>query len=53
MSSYKVKYKVNNSTSQTTLQLNSGSESEAAAKLKSQGTVPKDSEVIILSVERI
>jgi len=51
MSNYKVKYKVDNAHSMRTLQLNGGTESEAIAKLKQQSSVPKDAEVIILSIE--
>ena len=53
MESYRVKYKVNNTTTATTLQLiGNGTESEAIAKLKQQNNVPKDANVIILSIEK-
>jgi hypothetical protein len=52
MPSYRVKYKVKDTQSQTTLQLQGGMESEAIAKLKQQGTVPKDANVIILSIDK-
>jgi hypothetical protein len=53
MASYRVKYKVNNTTTSTTLQLiGNGTESEAIAKLKQQNNVPKDANVIILSIEK-
>lgn len=52
MASYRVRYKVNSSTSGTTLQLQGGTESEAISKLKQQGSVPRDANVIILSIEK-
>jgi hypothetical protein len=52
MASYHVKYKVNNTTSGTILQLQGGAESEAIAKLKQQSKVAKDANVIILSIEK-
>jgi hypothetical protein len=52
MATYYVKYKVNNTTTGTNLQLQAGSESEAIAKLKQQRTVSKDASVIILSIEK-
>jgi hypothetical protein len=52
MASYHVKYKVNNTTSGITLQLQGGTESEAIAKMKQQNNVPKDANVIILSIEK-
>jgi hypothetical protein len=52
MNSYKVKYKVNQTTTSTTLQLHGGSESEAVAKLKQQNSVPKNADVVILSIDK-
>ncbi len=52
MGSYHVKYRVNTTTSSTTIQLEGGMESEAIAKLKQQNSVPKDASVIILSIEK-
>lgn len=52
MASYYVKYKVNNTTTGKTLQLEGGTESEAIAKMKQQNNVPKDANVIILSIEK-
>ena len=52
MANYEVKYKVNNSSSSRRLSLQGGSESEAIAKLKQQGSVPKDANVIILSIKK-
>jgi hypothetical protein len=52
MATYHVKYKVNNTTSGITLQLQAGTESEAIAKMKQQNNVPKDANVIILSIEK-
>ena len=50
MPSYTVKYKVKDSTTSITLNLEGGTESEAIAKMKSQNNVPKDANVIILSI---
>ena len=50
MQSFLVKYKVNNTYSQRTLQLHGGTESEAVAKLKQQNSVAKDANVIILTI---
>jgi hypothetical protein len=52
MATYYVKYKVNNTTSGINLQLQGGTESEAIAKMKQQNNVPKDANVIILSIEK-
>jgi hypothetical protein len=52
MDNYEVKYKVNHTTTSTRLRLQGGGESEAIAKLKSQGTVAKDATVIILSIKK-
>lgn len=52
-SNYKVKYRVGNTQSMRTLQLRDGMESEAIAKLKQQGSVPKEADVVILSIELI
>ncbi len=51
MENYIVKYRVNHTNSKVTLQLHGGTESEAIAKLKQRGTVPKDAIVIVLSIE--
>lgn len=51
MKSYRVKFKVNNSTRSTILQLHGGTESEAIEKIKKSGGVPKDATIIILSIE--
>jgi hypothetical protein len=48
--SYYVKYKVNNTTSGTSMHLYGPNESEAIAKLKAQGSVSRDAVVIILSI---
>lgn len=48
--SYQVKYRVNNTTSSTSMHLYGPNESEAIAKLKAQGSVSKDATVIILSI---
>ena len=53
MASYRVKYKVKHSYSSVTLSLNSGTESEAIDKMKKQHTVPKDADVVILSIEKV
>jgi len=52
MASYYVKYKVNNTTSGIYIQLEGGTESEAIAKMKQQNNVPKEANVIILSIEK-
>ena len=52
MTTYTVKYKVGNTSTGRKLQLQGGSESEAIAKLKQQGSVPKDANVIILSITK-
>lgn len=49
-SSYYVKYKVNNTTSGTSMHLYGPNESEAIAKLRAQGSVPAGATVIILSI---
>jgi hypothetical protein len=48
--SYEVKYKVNNTTSSTSMHLYGPNESEAIAKLKAQGSVASNATVIILSI---
>ena len=57
MNSYRVKYHVVDSASSTnataTIMLHSGSESEAIAVLKQRGTIRKDANAIILSIEKI
>jgi hypothetical protein len=52
MPTYNVKYRVNDSTTSRTLNLVGGTESEAITKLKQQSSVPKDANVIILSIEK-
>lgn len=52
MATYDVKYKVGNTSTGRKLQLQAGSESEAIAKLKQQGSVSKDANVIILSIKK-
>ncbi len=52
MDTYEVKYKVGNTSTGRKLQLKGGGESEAIAKLKEQGSVPKDADVIILSINK-
>ena len=47
-----VKFRVNNSERQTTLNLHSASESEAISVLKQQSSIPKDANVIIYSVTK-
>lgn len=47
---YEVKYKVDNTTTSTILNLQGGTESEAIAKLYSQCTVPRSRQIIILSI---
>lgn len=57
MNSYRVKYRVVDSASSTnataTIMLHSGCESEAITALKQRGTVRKDADVIILSIEKL
>lgn len=57
MNSYRVKYRVVGSASSTnattTIMLHSASESEAIAALKQRGTVRRDADVIILSIEKL
>jgi hypothetical protein len=57
MNSYRVRYRVVDSASSTnataTIMLHSGSESEAITALKQRGTVRKDADVIILSIEKL
>lgn len=53
METYKVKYKVNHTNSQMTMKLHGGSESEAIASLKQKQSIPKNAEVIILSIEKV
>lgn len=48
--SYNVRYKVNNTTSSTSMHLYGPNESEAIAKLKSMGAVAPDALVIVLSI---
>lgn len=52
MASYFVKYKYNMTSGSARLQLQGGTESEAIAKLKQQGRVPNDANVIILSIDK-
>ncbi len=51
MKSFLIKYKVNNTFSQRTIQLHGGTESEAIAKLKQQNSVDKDANVIVLEIK--
>lgn len=57
MNSYRVRYRVVDSASSTnataTIMLHSGSESEVITALKQRGTVRKDADVIILSIEKL
>jgi len=53
MARYNVKYKVKDSTTSITLNLDGGTESEAIAKMKAQNNVPKDAQVIILSITKV
>ena len=57
MNSYRVRHRVVDSASSTnataTIMLHSGSESEAITALKQRGTVRKDADVIILSIEKL
>ena len=57
MNSYRVRYRVVDSASSTnataTIMLHSGSESEAITALEQRGTVRKDADVIILSIEKL
>jgi hypothetical protein len=52
MANYNVKYRVNNTTTSITLNLEGGTESEAVAKMKQQNNVPRDANVIVLSIEK-
>ena len=53
MPNFRVKYKVNTTITTITLYLQgNGTESEAIAKLKQQNSVPKDAQVIILSIDK-
>jgi len=52
MANYYVQFKVGNSTSGRDVSLDSGTESEAIAKLKASSMVPKDANVIILSIRK-
>jgi len=54
MASYWVKYTYNNNhvSGSAILTLKGGTESEAIANLKQQGRVPKDANVIILSIDK-
>jgi hypothetical protein len=49
---YNVRYRVKDSTTSITLNLEGGTESEAIAKMKQQSNVPKDAIVIVLSIEK-
>jgi hypothetical protein len=53
ISSYILKYYGKDSYSYVTLNLISGTESEAIDKMKKQHNVPLDAEVIILSIEKV
>lgn len=52
MGAYLVKYRIKNTTTSTILQLEGGTESEAVMKLKRSSTVPKDADVIVLSIQK-
>jgi hypothetical protein len=52
MFSYKVKYRIGYTNAVSTIQLINGSESEAISKLKQNYAVPKDANVMILSIEK-
>lgn len=52
MDTYEVKYKVGNTSTGRKLQLKGGTESEAISKLKEQGAVSKDADVIVLSLKK-
>ena len=49
--SFIVKYRVGSSNHQDTVLLQSGTESEAISVLKSRGTVGKDKDITILSIQ--
>lgn len=57
MNCYRVKYRIQSAGSATnattTIMLYSASESEAIVALKQRGTVRRDADVIILSIERV
>ncbi len=53
MRNYKVKYRHGNNHGMRTLTLRGGTESEAIFKLKERGSVPRDADVIILSIEPV
>lgn len=57
MNSYRVRYRVTGTASSTnataTVMLHSASESEAISALKQRGTVRRDADVIILSIDRL
>jgi hypothetical protein len=53
MENYEVKFKVNHTNSRAILKLHGDSESEAISLLKQRGTVPKDADVIILSIKQL
>ncbi len=52
MTSYRVKYTYGYTSGSAVLTLKGGMESEAIANLKQQGRVPKDANVIILSIDK-
>lgn len=53
MNQYEVKYKVSNSYRTTILGLRGGTESEAKEKLYAQSSVPRNYEIIILSIRPV
>jgi hypothetical protein len=53
MKNYKVKYRHGNIHGMRTLTLRGGTESEAIYKLNERGSVPRDADVIILSIEPV
>lgn len=52
MPMYKIKYRWGNSVRSTRLLLQGGTESETVMKLKQQNSVPKDADIVILSIEK-
>ena len=53
MNRYEVKYKVQNSYRTTVLNLHGGTESEAIEKLYAQSSVPRNLQIIILSIRPV
>ncbi len=52
MAKYNVKYRIGSSNATRKLELSGGSESEAIDRLKRSSTVPKDANVIVLSIDK-